>query len=216
MTPAAVFARRQEELEQLQTEFMAAGRGRQVAMAPELLQRIQGLLQLGMSEDVLGQDREELLRLRQDLLSFVDDIEQLAGEDAFNAQIAKAEEQISEIKSLRQVTDTQLTEANATLRRIEGFLERSTAPFAGTFQGGGVVSTTGLGFVHRGETVLPAHMPPPAAQQTTLTVNMPVTVHSSGGDARSSQLTGQRIGEQAWKYIEDAARRRQIPLKLER
>ena len=90
MTPAVIFARRQEELEALQGEFAGAGPGKQVAMAPELLRRIQELFQLGASADVLGQDREALLRLQQDLLSFVDDIEQVAGKDAFNQQIAAA------------------------------------------------------------------------------------------------------------------------------
>ena len=54
MTPAVIFARRQEELEALQGEFAGAGPGKQVAMAPELLRRIQELFQLGASTDVLG------------------------------------------------------------------------------------------------------------------------------------------------------------------
>ena len=89
-----IFARRQDELEALQGEFAGAGPGKQVAMAPELLRRIQELFQLGASTDVLGQDREALLRLQQDLLSFVDEIEQVAGKDAFNQQIAAAEAQV--------------------------------------------------------------------------------------------------------------------------
>ena len=134
----------------------------------------------------------------------MDDIEQLAGEEAFNAQIAKAQEQY-QIKSLKVVTDTQLTEANATLRRIEHFLSTASTPFVGSFQSGGPVMQTGMALVHRGETVVPAGASP----------TISLTQHISLPPGASPNM-GREIGRLAWEYIEQEARLRKIPLDLKK
>ena len=220
MTPAVIFARRQEELETLQGEFAGAGPGKQVAMAPELLRRIQELFQLGASADVLGQDREALLRLQQDLLSFVDEIEQVAGEDAFNQQIAKAQEQVDLLGEIKQVNDKHLTEMNTTLHNIEKFLARGNEQFVGEFQGGGRIPQTGLARVHQGEYVLSASqvrtLSSPSVSSGPMTFNMAVTVNASGMDRQSLAQAGNTIGETAWKWISNAAERRTIPLRLDK
>ena len=220
MTPAVIFRRRQEELEALQGEFAGAGAGRQVAMAPELLRRIQELFQLGASADVLGQDREALLRLQQDLLSFVDEIEQVAGEEAFTQQIAAAEAQVDLLGKIKQVSEKHLTEMNSTLHRIEKFLARGSEAFVGEFQAGGPVPQTGLARVHQGEYVLSPSQVRTLSSATAsagpMTLNMAVTVNASGMDRRSLEQTGETIGKTAWRWIENAAERRRIPLKLDK
>ena len=220
MTPAVIFARRQEELEQLQGEFAGAGPGTQVAMAPELLRRIQELFQLGASADVLGQDREALLRLQHDLLSFVDEIEQVAGQDAFNQQIAKAQAQVDLLGEIKQLSDKHLTEMNSTLHNIEKFLVRGQTPFLGEFQTGGMIPHTGLALVHQGERVIPASqvrtLSSSSVSSGPMTMNMAITVNASGLDRRSLEQTGDTIGRQAWAWIENAAERRRIPLKLDK
>ena len=220
MTPAVIFARRQEELEALQGEFAGAGPGKQVAMAPELLRRIQELFQLGASADVLGQDREALLRLQQDLLSFVDEIEQVAGKDAFNQQIAAAEAQVDLLGEIKRVNEQHLTEMNKTLHNIEKFLARGSEQFVGEFQGGGRIPQTGLARVHQGEYVLSPSQVRTLSSATAsagpMTLNMAVTVNASGMDRRSLEQTGETIGKTAWRWIENAAERRRIPLKLDK
>ena len=203
MTPATIFARRQEEFEMLQGEFAGAGAGKQVAMVPDLLRRVQELFQLGASTDVLGQDREALLRLQQGLLSFVDEIEQVAGKDAFNQQIAKAEEQVELLGDIKRVSETHLSEMNTTLHRIETFLQRGSTPFVGSFQQGGVVPQTGLALVHRGESITPRGSP--------TTVHLTQNVHLPTGTNRDQ---ARQIGSMAWDYIEQEARLRKIPLRL--
>ena len=220
MTPAVIFARRQAELEALQGEFAGAGPGKQVAMAPELLRRVQELFQLGASADVLGQDREALLRLQQDLLSFVDEIEQVAGQEAFNQQIAAAEAQVDLLGEIKRVNEQHLTEMNKTLHNIEKFLARGSEQFVGEFQTGGLVPQTGLARVHQGEYVLsPSQvrtLSSGAASAGPMTLNMAVTVNASGMDRRSLEQTGETIGKTAWRWIENAAERRRIPLKLDK
>ena len=48
-----------------------------------------------------------------------------------------------------------------------------------------------------------------------MTFNMAVTVNASGMDRQSLAQAGNTVGKMAWEYIENAARRRVIPLKLE-
>ena len=223
MTPAVIFARRQAELEALQGEFAGAGPGKQVAMVPDLLARIQQLLQLGASTNVLGQDEKGLRRLQQDLLDFLDEIEQGAGQDAFNQQIAKAEEQVALLGDIKRITDKHMTDMSRSLRQIERFLTKGQEPFlVGEFQSGGFVPQTGLARVHAGEYVMPAQsvmsvrQAPAPSTSSSITVHMPVTVHASGLDQRSLAQTGTVIGEMAWRFIEDRASRRMIPLKLEK
>ena len=220
MTRATIFARRQAELEALQGEFAGAGPGKQVAMAPELLRRIQELFQLGASTDVLGQDREQLRRLQQDLLSFVDEIEQVAGQDAFNQQIAAAEAQVDLLGDIKRVNEQHLTEMNNTLHNIEKFLARGSEAFVGEFQAGGLVPHTGVARVHQGEYVLSASQVRTlsSASQSAgpMTLNMAVTVNANGMDRQSLAQAGDTIGRQAWAWISNAAERRVIPLKLDK
>ena len=80
---------------------------------------------------MLGQDREALLRLQHDLLSFVDEIEQVAGQDAFNQQIAAAEAQVDLLGEIKRVNEQHLTEMNKTLRRFQKFLARGASNSSG-------------------------------------------------------------------------------------
>lgn len=207
MTPAQVFVRRRNELEDLQAEFFAAGAGKQVSMVPDLLRRVQELFQLGQNEAVFGQDPESVERLQRQLLGFLEDVEQTAGRDAFNKQISNAEAQIDILNRINKVQEDQLNEMNATLRRMEKFLARAQAPFVGRFQEGGTVPATGLALVHRGETVLPP------GQTTHMTIAPNITVQVQGGS--NPRQTGQQIAEAIWPHLESMSKRRMINLRIE-
>ena len=215
MTPAVIFATRQAELEALQGEFAGAGAGKQVAMVPELLRRIQELFQLGANADVLGQDREGLRRLQQDLLGFVEEIEQTAGKDAFDQQIATAQEQVDLLGDIKRISDTHLTAMNSTLQAHRAAFWNGANPVRGDHSRREAVPRTGLARVHQGEYVLPAQMAmtmrqAPAGATTTLHLTQHVTLPPG-----TSREMARQIGQAAWGFIENEARLRRIPLKLD-
>ena len=79
---------------------------------------------------------------------------------------------------------------------------------------------TGLARVHQGEYVLSASqvrtLSSGAASAGPMTLHMAVTVNASGMDRQSLAQAGETIGRQAWAWIENAAERRRIPLKLDK
>ena len=126
-TPAQKFEARRQQLRTLRTELRTADPARQVELVPEIQALTQELFGLAQQEEVMGQDMQLLREFQGEMLGVMDELENVTA-TSFDTQIDAAKEQLDVLKDIENLTDAQLSEANATLEEIRAFLSGEKLP----------------------------------------------------------------------------------------
>lgn len=184
-TPAQLFVKRQDTLQDLVTQFDTGTAATKLRLAPNIAALTGEVFGLAKNEEVLGKDLPALKALQVELQGILKEVEGSSA-DAFAAQKNIAERQLTVLQtSLNTQTGIEegINKSLDVLGKMQNFFTRA---FAGSFQEGGVVPHTGLALVHRGETVVP--------RGDTMHTNYNVTVHVQGGGNVDASAIAEKIG----------------------